>query len=595
MTPEKRPHLKSDTKPKSRRPSRQDPIAVGAGRTKGSRPPASVLPQNITNLRQAQSALLASEEKFRLMVESVQDYAIFALDAEGRVATWNKGAQRIKGYTAGEITGKPIATFYTQEDCRNGKPDTLLSAARRQGRVEDEGWRVRRDGSRFWANVVITALRDGTGSVRGFVKVTRDMTERRAAEESLRRANDELEARVEGRTRELAAANAFLGEMEKELRVITNALPVLISYIDAEHRYRFNNQSYTDWFGGTAESLRGRHTRDVLGEKAYDAIRPRLERALAGQRVEFDSLLPYKTGDRYVHVVYIPDTDNAGKTKGLFVLVNDISERRQTEERIQALNAELEKKVLERTEAMRIANHELESFSYSVSHDLRAPLRSIDGFSQAILEDCADKLGPKDKEYFQRIRAASQRMAKLIDDLLDLSRLSRKELRQETLDLSALAQNVVDDLRRANPARAVEIAIEPGLKASGDAGLMRTVLQNLLENAWKFTGRTEAPRVVFGRKDMDGERVFYVQDNGAGFDMAHANKLFGPFQRLHGVEEFPGTGVGLASVHRAIRRHGGRVWAEAAPGRGATFFFTLEGALSPAANDLPPAVPLPPK
>jgi light-regulated signal transduction histidine kinase (bacteriophytochrome) len=235
----------------------------------------------------------------------------------------------------------------------------------------------------------------------------------------------------------------------------------------------------------------------------------------------------------------------------------------------------LEQLVTGRTAELQAANRELESFSYSVSHDLRAPLRAIDGFSRILLEDYSNKLDADGKDSLTRIRVASQRMGQLIDDLLQLSRHTRSEMRRAPVDLSALARTVADELQKTEPARRVEFVIQPDLAAEADASLMRAVLENLLGNAWKFTGKQSAAKIEFGRTTREGVPAFFVRDNGAGFDMKYAGKLFGAFQRLHAVTEFPGTGVGLATVQRVIHRHGGRVWAESTPGHGATFYFTL--------------------
>jgi len=225
-------------------------------------------------------------------------------------------------------------------------------------------------------------------------------------------------------------------------------------------------------------------------------------------------------------------------------------------------------------------NEELEAFSYSVSHDLRAPLRSIDGFSQALLEDYADSLDSKGQDYLQRVRAAANRMGHLIDDLLDLSRIGRAEMNRLPVDLSELARSVGARLQEANPSRQVTFVVQPGVVVEGDTKLLRIVLENLLNNAVKFTGRVAAPTVEFGRAEEDRETVYFVKDNGAGFDMAYADKLFAPFQRLHLATDFPGTGIGLATVRRVIDRHGGRVWVQGAVGEGATVYWTLPSSTS---------------
>ncbi len=259
-----------------------------------------------------------------------------------------------------------------------------------------------------------------------------------------------------------------------------------------------------------------------------------------------------------------------------------ITELRQAEARNRNLAEGLEQRVLERTAQLESANRELEAFSYSVTHDLRAPLRSIDGFSRVLLEDHLDQLDADGQHQLDRIRANTERMGRLIDDLLDLSGVGRKELKLETVDLTGISGKVLRDLAEADPGRKVEGVIQPALRVKADPGLVELVLENLLRNAWKFTTRKPDPRIEVGAKDLPGgEIVFFIQDNGAGFDMAHAGKLFNAFQRLHSANDYEGTGIGLAIVQRAIHRHGGRIWAEAEPGRGAAFFFTFPGQNSP--------------
>lgn len=239
------------------------------------------------------------------------------------------------------------------------------------------------------------------------------------------------------------------------------------------------------------------------------------------------------------------------------------------------IESEDKEKVLQQQRSqLEAALKELESFSYSVSHDLRAPLRAIDGFSRALEEDYTDVLDEGARDYLTRIRKGTQRMGRLIDDLLELSRVGRAELRPVALDLSTMAQDILDKLASENSVRRVKVEISPGLSTWGDAGLLQVALFNLLENAWKYTSKTADAHIVVNQQDIDGQRVFEVRDNGAGFDMQYAGKLFGAFQRLHGAE-FPGTGIGLATVQRIVHRHGGRVWAKAEVGQGASFFFTL--------------------
>jgi two-component system sensor histidine kinase/response regulator len=239
-------------------------------------------------------------------------------------------------------------------------------------------------------------------------------------------------------------------------------------------------------------------------------------------------------------------------------------ELNRTKNELQSVNATLES-----------VNKELESFSYSVSHDLRAPLRSIDGFSQALLEEYADKLDQGGVEHLRRVRAATQRMGELIDDMLNLSRVTRSEMRFESVDLSMIAQTIAEELQRSQPERRAEFIITQGMVVDGDKGLLKVALENLLGNAWKFSGKRSEARITFGITENEKGRLYYVRDNGSGFDMAYADRLFGAFQRLHSANEFPGTGVGLATVQRVVHRHGGQIWADSEVGKGAVFYFTL--------------------
>lgn len=269
-----------------------------------------------------------------------------------------------------------------------------------------------------------------------------------------------------------------------------------------------------------------------------------------------------------------------GKEEGeLAVLVETFNEMlAQIEERdrsLQTAHAELERRVEQRTAELSTANKELESFSYSVSHDLRSPLRSIDGFSQALADDCEGKLDSTAKDHLQRIRTATQTMGVLIDDLLKLSRVTRAEMKREPVNLSAMALSVAAELKKGNERRRVEWVISDDVRGYGDARLLQIVLDNLLGNAWKYTSKHERARIEFGQERQNGSTAYFVRDDGAGFDAEYSGRLFGAFQRLHGAAEFPGTGIGLATVQRIVLRHGGNVWAEGAVEKGATFYFTL--------------------
>lgn len=296
-----------------------------------------------------------------------------------------------------------------------------------------------------------------------------------------------------------------------------------------------------------------------------------------GAPIQMEEIAPHDDGPHTYITVKYPITDSTGRAIAICGISTDITVLKRAEEKVRALNTELEQRVRERTAELESSTRELDAFAYSVSHDLRAPLRAVAGFGEILLEDYADRLDEAGREYLNRVLAGTDRMGRLIDDLLDLSRASRVELSRQPVDVTQLAERVVAELRAAEPDRepAVEIAVERGLQAVGDPALVRLVLQNLIGNAWKFTAKREGARIDVGSTVADGERVFFVRDNGAGFDMRYREKLFVPFQRLRSFDDFAGSGIGLAIVSRIVTRHGGRVWAEGELGKGAAFHFTL--------------------
>ena len=396
-------------------------IANGADHTAGN---VLEINRNITERKKIEAKLQENEQRCQLMVEGVRDFAIFLLDTDGRVASWNAGAERFKGYTAEEIIGKHFSCFYPQDDIDSGKPAMELRIAAAVGRFEEEGWRIRKDGSKLWENAIITRLEDKSGRMLGFSKVTQDFTQRKSAAKILQSLNEDMERR---------------------------------------------------------------------------------------------------------------------------------------------------------SMSLEAANKELEAFTYSVSHDLRAPLRHVDGFSRLLLEKHSSQLDEEGKRMLERVRQGTQHMGALVDDLLNLSRVSRREVSALVTDLNTLLEEVLGELKPSWQGRQVEFQIGRLPFAHCDPGLIRQVLVNLLSNAIKFTRPRARTIIEVGQAQNDACSVVFVRDNGVGFKMKYAGKLFGVFQRLHRAEDFEGTGVGLVTVQRIIHKHGGRVWAAAEIDMGATFYFTLEG------------------
>lgn len=359
-----------------------------------------------------------------------------------------------------------------------------------------------------------------------------------------------------------------LRDMSRFLEAVIENLPLMIFVKEAADLtfVRFNRAGER-LLGVARDALIGKSDRDFFPPSEANFFIAKDRETLASGAVVDIAEEPIQTarGTRLLHTLKVPILDDAGQPAFLLGISEDITERR-------AVERSLEKAV----DAAEAANKELEAFSYSVAHDLRAPLRSIDGFSQALLEDCNEQLDADGKKYLRFVRESSQLMAQLIDDMLMLSRVSRTELARQKADLSALARAAVERLRKQWPGHTPEVVIADGLTAHGDPRLLAVIFDNLLGNAWKFTSKQPRARIELGEERGPHGRAFVVSDNGAGFDMKYAAKLFGVFQRLHAAAEFEGTGVGLATVQRIVRRHGGRIWAEGEVGKGAKFHFTLE-------------------
>jgi PAS domain S-box-containing protein len=400
-----------------------------------------------------------------------------------------------------------------------------------------------------------------------------EITERKCVEEALRQAKQAAEDGLQKERMIRAAIVEF-----SEDAIVSKTLDGIITSW---------NQAAEKMFGYRSEEIIGRSV-CLLIPSEHQAMEESLLAAIGrSESVKLhETERVRKDGGRItVSVTISPIRDNAGRVVGASKIARDVTERKQAEQEIRRLNADLERRVVERTAELTTANRELDSFSYAVSHDLRAPLRAMCGFSQALIEDYGSQLQGEAMVYLEQIDIAGRKMSDLIDGLLVLSRSTRCKLRQDAVDLSALSERLLAELMESAPERQVAVQVEAGLQVHGDLRMVEVMMRNLLGNAWKYTAHAPAPSIRVYAEQQDGARRFCVADNGAGFDMAHANRLFQPFQRLHRQEEFPGIGIGLATVQRIVHRHGGVIEARGEPGKGAAFYFTLSDMPANPAHD----------
>jgi len=489
--------------------------------------------------------LQQSEERYRLLFDGVKDYAIYMLDPEGNVLSWNEGAARIKGYSSEEIVGKHFSCFYTTEAQQAAQPRRDLEKAIRNGKFEEEGVRVRKDGSTFSAFKVITPLYHENTVLRGFSVIARDITERVRNEEILRERTLALEL-----------------------------APVVIRALDG--RIAMWNQA--------CENLYGYSKAEAIGALSHDLLRTSFPKPLPVIEEElrrngtWDGELVHLHKDGRQVIVNSHWALHQGRADWPVRVVEtniDITARKEAERQLAELNRDLEKRVNERTVELQAANKELEAFTYSVSHDLRAPLRHIAGFSRMLADECAASLSQEARHYLRRIQDGVHRMGLLVDDLLNLTRIGRHEIRLQVIGLDPIVKDVIADLSLDTESRDVQWKIGHLPFVEGDPALLKVVFQNLLSNALKYSRPRAKAVIEVGSQENEIGQIIFVRDNGVGFSMKYADKLFGVFQRLHRPEDFEGTGVGLATVQRVIQKHSGRIWAEAEIDKGATFYFTL--------------------
>lgn len=514
--------------------------------------------RDITESKKAEEALMLSEEKFSKAFRISPDSININRLKDGVYIDCNQGFTDIMGYTPEDVLGRSslpgdLGIWVNADDRRQ-----LLDALREKGEMVGLEAAFRHKDGRTIIGLMSARIIDINGE-KCILSITRDITERKQMETALR-------------------------ESEEKYRYMTENTSDIIWHLDRDYRF--------DYISPADERLRGFAQEEVIGTTVWSLFRPegidhikqvnakRLADEAKGIRtgtIRFELEQICKDG-RWIwsETNVSPHYDQNMALIGLYGVSRDITDRKQVEEKINHLNAELEQRVHERTAQLEAANKELEAFAYSVSHDLRAPLRGIDGWSMILKEEYGGDLDGQANQYLDRVRAETQRMGNLIDDLLKLSRITRSEMRWNQVDLSAMAKTIAGRLIEAQPGREVEFIIQPGLMARADGALLEIALSNLLNNAFKFTGTKPQARIEFGQ--LPGKnKTFFIRDNGVGFDMQYAQRLFGAFQRMHKATEFPGSGIGLATVQRIIHRHGGTIWAESKLDQGTTFFFRLQG------------------
>lgn len=503
--------------------------------------------RNITDRKQ-------SEEKLRILSRAVEQSpaSIVITDLNGNIEYVNSKFSSITGYHLLEALQQNPRILKSGEMSPDHYKDmwqTLTSGKEWQGEFHNK----KKNGELYWELASISPVFDTTGTITHFLAVKEDITARKTAEEAL-------------------------GKSEQEFRALAENSPDVIVRYDREGRRIYVNPEFERVNHLCAKQVYGKKPTELSTELSpmANVFTEKLQECMAtGTNTKIDLSWTKEGKPICWFVRAVPEFDANGNVISALTIWSDISDRKQAEEEIHKLNQDLERRVNERTAQLEVANKELEAFSYSVSHDLRAPLRAIDGFSLALIEDYQDKIDEQGNNYLQRVRSGAQRMAQLIDDMLTLSHISRREMNLQLVNLSEIFSEVASNLHESQPEREVKIIVPNGITAKGDGRLLRIVFDNLVGNAWKYTSKHSTAYIEFGISQLEEKLVYFIRDDGAGFDMNYAQKLFGAFQRFHSTNDFPGTGIGLATVQRIIHRHGGEIWAESEVEKGTTFYFTI--------------------
>ena len=497
----------------------------------------------------------ASALRLAAIVESSDD-AIIGRDLANVVTCWNRGAEKIFGYTALEMVGTSIMRL-VPPGLRTYEEALVLRTKRGELVEQFESKRLTRDGRLIDVSIMTSPIKDAAGEIVGVSKVMRDITKERESERTLQASELRYRRLFESALDGILILNAETG-------MVDDVNPFLVNLLGYSH----------DQFMGKALWDLGFFKDIVENENKFAELREK-------EYVRYENMPLETAGGRQIDVEFISNVYLVNGAKVIQCNIRDVSARKRAEDAVKQLNDDLEHRVAQRTSELEVANKELASFSYSVSHDLRAPLRAVDGFAQALLDDFGPELPEEGHRYVLTIRDGARKMGKLIDDLLSFSRFGRAPLLKENVDTRSLVLAALAELESQHEGRRIELRIGDLPECHGDPSLLKQVWLNLLSNAFKYTRKRDTAAVEIGCDATAEGNVFFVRDNGTGFDMQYAGKLFGVFQRLHRAEDFEGTGVGLAIVQQIIQRHGGRVWAHAEEDRGATFYFTLGGTITP--------------